>query len=250
VEFQPGEVIFEAETPTATSRDLIVGLVNAFQDTGACCCISPPPDGFHDRIMRSKQNWFLLEHESARFALGPIQSGFREFAVCPNAQVSVDLQNQAEGFLYALSFYVGERVSWLGCDSASGGMRRIVLKQPARKISTLLQNPRQEEMDRAREAELLTCAFNFFVRPENLPVVNWLAMLWDTADCFHPVQCLVAATVLEGITQHISDDSLDQDAANHVKRSKRSARKLVEKNWPRISAALAPAIRRQFLNGI
>ena len=234
-EFEPDEIsLLSADSPTYRS-DFITGVIRSFRDKGACCFGSPLGTETPFGSKGSEKVWFLFERAGTLFALGRDQAGFREFGAWPHAPGAPDVRTTSKGFLYALSFYVGERVDWLGFVCPEGEEYSVSLKQPVPERTALLHVPRPPRICETDERQFLSCAFDYFVRPENLPVVNWLGMIWDSADNFFPIQCLVAATVVEGLARRIVGDDWNEAEGADVETLKRRAIALIQTNWAALS---------------
>ena len=163
-------------------------------------------------------------------------------------------RTSAKGFLYGLSFYVGERVDWLGFVSREGGRRKVCLRQPVPARTALLHGPRPSRICEADERSFLACAFDYFVQPQNLQVLNWLAMIWDSADNFFPIQCLVAATVVEGLARRIVGDEWNEEERESANALKQKVTDLVRKQWATLAnghlTAVVEACQKKIPNAI
>ena len=241
-EFEPDEIpLLSAGSPTDRS-DFIRGVIPSFRDKGACCFGSPLGTDTPSGLEGSEKAWFLFERADTVFALGREQAGLREFGAWTRAEGAPDVRTSSRGFLYALSFYVGERVEWLGFVRPDGEGQKLCLKQPVPARTALLHCPRPPRISEADARQFFSCAFDFFVQPQNLPVVNWLGMIWDSADNFFPIQCLVATTVVEGFARRIVGDGWNEAERAEVNALKQKASALIQTNWGTLSHDHSPIV--------
>jgi hypothetical protein len=153
-------------------------------------------------------SWLKLDLDGASVGLRKEESGFCWLSFTEQGTKSPDVVRHAEAFLTALSFLVGEAVSWLAFTTFVGESEIIRLRQPPNKKRGLLQQP------------LPACPTLFIGNPEsdvlvkgttffhaNARVGHWLMLCWNAAGGYFPTQCLVVSSVVESLAKFITKDA-------------------------------------------
>lgn len=252
LQFVPQEITLWSETALPDSP-WVTGAITRFDENGACRNSEriawPPVFGSE----ATWHEWYCLQFDQTSFGLSKKRDDFCRFAVWTDTQPRHEtLFAQAEAFLYALGFRIGQRVNWLAYTRVKSGRLETILAKPIPPRSATQHSPLPSDIGDDDEETLLRRAYEFFLLEKNYPVINQLGMFWDATDNFLPVQSLVAATVIEGLADFIKQSTQDSEAEERFARFKdqlnahliRNARDLVVTDGAKKDCAFLTKIRK------
>jgi len=205
ITFSPWEVEIHIEHPVKFGTG-IMGLLTPFSTELANTSSLIKDD--NPLFGREKlYSWLKLDLNGASVGLRKEDSGFYRLSFAEHGTKSTDVVKHAEAFLAALSFLVGEAVSWLAFSMLEGASEIILLRQPNEKRG-LLQQPlpvRPTHLIGNPESDVLIKGTAFFYA--NAHVGHWLMLCWNATGGYFPTECLVASSVVESLAKFITKDA-------------------------------------------
>ena len=207
IKFSPWEVEIHIDHPVKFGTG-IIGLLTPFETELANTFSSIKDDNpFFGR--EEHYSWLKLDLDGATVGLRKEESGLRWLSFTEQKTKSPDVVKHAEAFLTALSFLVGQSVSWLAFTTIVGESEIVRLRQPDKKQSGLVQQPLPLDRSAHRfgnpESDVLAKGTKFF--QANAHVGHWLMLCWNAAGGYFPTQCLVISSVVEALAKFITKDA-------------------------------------------
>jgi hypothetical protein len=149
------------------------------------------------------RDWLSVEMDGASAGLRKDRDGLHWFAFATKQGAPSDVVKNAEAFLTALSFVVGENVSWLACRTYSGTSEITRLRQPGRKRKGILNPPLPLRPFQEAETELLAKATTFFHEESNSRVAHLLDLCWDVLGGYCYSEFAVVCIVVEALADFV-----------------------------------------------
>jgi hypothetical protein len=207
VRFHPFEVETRFDEKIEFSPS-VKGIVTPFARDVSNSCSSIKDDNPMFGMAGSGRDWLNVEIDGARAGLRKDRDGLHWFAFATKKGERSDVVKYAEAFLTALSFVVGESVSWLACRTYSGTSEIVRLRQPGRKRKGTLNPPLPFRPFQHAETKLLANATTFFHDEANARVAHLMELCWDALGGYCHSEYAVASIVVEALADFIIEKSL------------------------------------------
>lgn len=149
------------------------------------------------------RDWLRVQSDGATAALRKGENDRQWFAFAAKQGETADVVKHSEAFLTALSFVVGESVSWLAFITYSGTSEIIRLRQPSRKRKGILNQPLPARPFQETETELLAKATTFFYDKPNSRVGHLLGICWDVLGGYCHSEYAVVCIVVEALSNFV-----------------------------------------------
>jgi hypothetical protein len=216
VRFHPFEVEIRFDEKFEFSPS-VKGIVTPFAIDVSNSCSSIEDDNPMFGTATSGRDWLNVEIDGARAGFRKDRDDLHWFAFATKKEEPSDVVKYAEAFLTALSFVVGESVSWLACRTYSGTSEIVRLRQPGRKRKGILNPPLPFRPFQEAETELLANATSFFHDEANSRVAHLLELCWDVLGGYchseYAVVCIAVEALADFTIKKFADGKTPQGIA-------------------------------------